>query len=174
MNYKHSFLGISLAPRRNRRCVVFFWWLMVFAGFESLSLIFQTHPRWLHSVVAWWALLLAFLLANSLGSFVWVAQPNPDKFAAGIRTLFDPSFRDEQRKNPAPDEREQLGWALASRRAYGFLVVAAMFLLCLYYTGWGPKPGVFRDALVIFAFWIVFNLPVAIYLWTEPDMENQN
>jgi hypothetical protein len=34
-----------------------------------------------------------------------------------------------------------------------------------------PRARVYRELLLWFTFFAILNLPNAVYLWTEPDME---
>jgi hypothetical protein len=174
MNYKRSFLGVPLAPKRNRRIIVSLWWLAVIVAFGVSSLLLNTHSNWLKSSLVGWGIFLAFVASNSLGSYVWIARPDPDKLSAGIRTLFDPILREEMRKNPPPDEREKLEWARAFQRAYSVIFILAIGATYLHFLRLLPRPGPLRETLVVLAFWIILNLPNGIYLWTEPDMEEHS
>jgi hypothetical protein len=171
MIYRRSFLGLSLHRRVNRRWLVAGWWLAVALLFGLAAFLLRAQRKWPNPVVLGYIGVPAFLAINSLGRFMWVPRPDPKKFSAGIRTLFDASLRAEMRKNPGPDEREEHQWDKANRRAYGLLILAFLLSLFLHYYGFLPRVRIFRELLLWFVFFAVLNLPNAVYLWTEPDME---
>jgi hypothetical protein len=171
MIYKRSFLGIPLSRRANRRWVVAGWWIAVAILFGLAAYFLNAHGGWPHSVLFGYIVFFAFLAINSLGRFMWVPRPDPKKFSVGIRTLFDAALRAEMKKNPAPDEREARQWEKSTRAAYGFLILGCLLFLAIHYFGWMPRSRVFRELLLWFIFFVILNLPIAIYLWTEPDME---
>jgi hypothetical protein len=174
MIYKQSFLGMSLNRRVNRRWLVAGWWLAVALLFGLAAFLLNVHGGWPKSVLFGYICFFAFLAINSLGRFVWVPRPDPKKFSEGIRTLFDAALRAEMKKNPAPDEREERGWDKATRKAYGFLVLAFLLFLSVYYFGLKSHLRVFRELLLWFIFFVILNLPTAVYLWNEPDMEERH
>ena len=171
MNYRRSFLGIRLSRRANRRWLVAGWWLAVALLFGVAALLLKAHGGWPHSVLFGYICFFAFFAMNSLGRFVWVPRPDPKKISAGIRTLFDVAFRAELKRNPATDEREERQWGKATRVAYGFLILGCVVVLASHYLGWMPRSRVSRELLIWFAVFVILNLPNAVYLWTEPDME---
>ena len=171
MIYKRNFLGISLASRSNRRWIIAGWWLVVLILFSLTAFALKAHPQWLDSILFYFGCAIAFFAINSLGSLVWRRRPDPNKLSAGVRTLFDAAFRAEEKKNPMPDERERHQWEKAAYRAYSILVLAALLFLILHYFHFVPQSHVLRELIIWFAYFIILNLPQAIYLWTEPDME---
>jgi hypothetical protein len=173
MIYQRSFLGMSLNRRMNRRRIVAGWWLAVALLFVLAALFQKTQRGLPHSVLLNFVYFFAFLAINSLGRFVWVPRPDPKKFSAGIRTLFDTALHREMKKNPASDEREERRWDKVSRRAYEIVVLAFLLLLGLHYYGLMPRSRGTRELLLWFVFFAVLQLPNAIFLWTEPDLEEQ-
>jgi len=171
MIYRRSFLGIALSCRANRRWLVAAWWLGVAILFGLAGYLLNVHGGWPRSILFGYIFFFTFFAINSLGWFVWVPRPDPDKFSAGIRTLFDAALRAEMKKNPVTDEREERQWEKSTRTAYGFLVLGCLLFLAIHYFGWMPRARVYRELLLSFTFFAILNLPNAVYLWTEPDME---
>ncbi|MGA2851299.1 MAG: hypothetical protein ABSE46_20035 [Terracidiphilus sp.] len=174
MIYRRSFLGIPLNRQVNRRWLVAGWWLAVALLFGLAAFMLDAHGGWPHSILFGYIFFFAFLAINSLGWFVWVPRPDAEKFSAGIRTLFDAALRAEMKKNPATDEREERRWDQSTRSAYGFLILGCLVFLAVHSFGWMPHTGVYRELLMWFVFFVILNLPNAVYLWTEPDMEGPN
>lgn len=171
MIYRQSFLGIRLNRRVHRRWLVTGWWLAVALLFALAAFLLNTHGGWPQSFLFGYIFFFAFFAMNSLGWFVWVPRPDPAKFSAGIRTLFDAAFRAELKRNPATDEREERQLGKSTRVAYGFLVLGCLLFLSIHYFGWMPRSRVSRELLIWFVFFVILNLPNAVYLWSEPDME---
>ncbi|MGA2217163.1 MAG: hypothetical protein ABSG51_03705 [Terracidiphilus sp.] len=162
---------MSLSPRINRRLLVTSWWLSVALFFGVAAYLLKDQRSWPNSVLTGYINLFALLAINSLGMFVWAPRPDPKKFSAGIRTLFDAALRAEMKRNPPADEREERQRDKATRRAYEVLILAFLVFLFLHFYGLMPRARVFRDLLAWFVFFAILNLPNAVYLWNEPDME---
>lgn len=171
MIFKRRFLGMPLNRRANRRWLVAVWWLAVALLFGLAAFLLRAQRGWPYSILSGYIHFFAFLAINSLGSFVWVSRPDPKKFSGGIRTLFDAAWRAEMKKNPATDEREERQRDKATRAAYEFLIFGLMLFIPIYYFGLMPGSRVFRELLLWFIFFAILNLPNAVYLWNEPDME---
>lgn len=171
MMCRRSFLGLPLARRSNRRRIVLGWWLVTLALLTASALALRAHPEWTHSWLSGYCFAILLVLASSMTRWMWAPQPDPRKVSAGVRTLFDTSWRRAQRESPPCDERELVEWSRAKSIAYDAFVLAAVLALPLRSGSLILARPWLRESLIWFAIFFILNLPQSIYLWSEPDVE---
>jgi hypothetical protein len=170
MIYKREFLGIPIAPRRNRRWLVAAYWLVISSLTCGAIALLKAHPQ--RSTGINILFTYAFMFgAIGLGRMVWDTSFTPENVSAGIRTLFDSALQGRRTRNPPRDEREQRQWDKAHTTAYALLSLIVILAFPLQLWKFLPEVGQLREPLIWFLILVIINLPQSILLWTEPDME---
>jgi hypothetical protein len=173
MIYKRGFLGIPIAPRRNRRWLVAAYWLVIVSFTCGAFALLKAHPQRSTGINILFTYAFMFA-AIGLGRMVWDTSFTPQNASAGIRTLFDSALEGRRTKAAPRDEREQRQWDKAHTTAYALLSLVVILAFPLQLWKYLPDPGQLREPLILLVTLVIINLPQSVLLWTEPDMETPN
>lgn len=161
-------LGISMAPRKNRRLFVMVTYAILVACLAAIPVV----PFWHNRIQAAWGLLffLIYIMGNHL-LFGSIVEPFMAYSLRNEEELI--SLRSAPRGHD-PDERD-----LAVRNAahYQAFRVAAIYGLVVWVAIMGSTTlngsAVALSILIIPLLAMLWTLPQAIILWTEPDVPEE-
>jgi len=166
-------LGFSMASRRNRRLLVASTYALLLACLTAIMIVLGARAG------TEWAFVSCLVLTYnvvSMGVFGKVARPTSLPPRGGEITslgLAAPSSRDR------PDEREVAIRNAAYYEAYRVLMIYGFVFFGVVFglSGWRALRGsiavLLLQALCIPLLTMLFTLPQAIILWTEPDVPEE-
>lgn len=166
-----TFLGISMVPRKNRRMFVMVTYAILAACFAAILVVQSWHSR----IHAAWGLL--FILIYIMGNHFLFGSLVKPFMAYSLRKEEEIiSLRSAPRRRDLdePDERE-----LAVRNAahYQAFRVAAIYGLAVWLVVMASPTlngsAVALLILIIPLLAMLWTLPQAIILWTEPDVPEE-
>lgn len=177
---------VDMAPRAHRRALV----VLIYAGLTLLMAGLYLADGWRTSG---YYLVFATILVNRLflGGYDFGGLIKPFNGKAPRRSsapsylllalrIYRPEPSESEYRN---DEREVARRGQAHYQSYGVVVVMLTLVWLLagwsafkpQMLGWFPgSPQVLIYALVLGGLVLMFTLPQAILLWTEPDMEAED
>lgn len=180
---RRTFLGVSLASRRNRRLLVLFYWLIVLlaaAGAASWFRYIANQPvrpqiGFMQAICP--ALCLGWLL-TALGGVggkgpVSSFEPSSSSWKKLWRTANGWHAREEVGQVTALDERDIRLCNAAHYEAYKVVRSIALFLppLIVLFGTVLRKQIWLAPSVGLVLLLVIFNLPQTLILWWEPDME---
>ncbi len=165
-----TFLGIPMARRKNRRWLVAITYALVLAcetAGPTLALEGWTSRGW---ALAWSQLAMISLLVPWI---IFGRRITTRMWGMFGHRIPDLGLSPSAAERTEPDERESMVRDAAYRKAY-WIVANCVPLFALFVMGMGPlastpKPVIFF--LFVLLLIMIYTLPQAIILWTEPDVK---
>lgn len=177
MSDTSTVFGISMGPQRNRRLLV----AVLYALCLASLMMGVTAPYWFRELGLLIRQLFAFaLILPFLASLVWFTQLA--KFRPlGLRPVSVEIIRLGLTPGPRdpydPDEREVALRKAAHYQAFRFMIFYGCLLATAFiFTDHLKSATAHRLMMALFALLVqlVFTLPQAIVLWTEPDVPEED
>lgn len=169
MSRTPTIFGISMVSKTRRR------WLVIFS-YMALCILILLFYFSMSGVARYVLMICVIMAANSVqfGIFYILAKDTvlPIPVQEGMRPInlsLSRSIRSERIK---PDERQVAVRNAAYYKAYR-VVAASVLIIPILFLGLMTSDRMLFAASVLSIYGVIYTLPQAIILWTEPDMPEE-